>query len=126
MSEPIFAYFKDDVKLSFDEWCESINKDAKLEAQLLGHDYSSAIHTDIGNGRDVEINGHNYSSRVDKLYSSATELFNDLMNEGHHDVILNALYKISEQELFNILSKIKPVCVKHNNKLLLYDEKDWV
>lgn len=126
MSEPIFAYFRDDVKLSFDEWCESINKDAKIEAQLLGHDYSGAIHTDIGNGRDVEINGHNYSSRVDTLYSSATELFNDLMNDGHHDVILNALYKISEQELFNILSKIKPVCVKHNNKLLLYDEKDWV
>lgn len=115
----------DGKEVSFEEWRNNLQKDVKKENEELGWDISSATYSDIGNGRDVDVNGHYYEQRTHRLYDSGKELFDDLMSEGQYDVILDVLTEMSEVEIFNIISKLKCVTVKTNNKLLLKDEKDW-
>ena len=58
------------------------------------------------------------------LYDSAKELLNDLMWEGHYEGIFDVLKQMTEEEVFNIVSKIEYVNVQ-DGKLLLKDEEDW-
>lgn len=124
MVDYITIHSIDGKQVSFEEWSEQLKEDLEKENEELGWSISGAVYSDLGNGRDVEVNGHYYERRTNMLYNSAKELFNDLMSEGQYDVILDALKEMSEVELLNIVSKMKCVTVK-NEKLLLKDEKDW-
>lgn len=124
MEKYITTYFRDNKELSHDEWSKMFKEDLRKENESSNWDISGAVYADLGNGRDIELNGHYYESRTDALYDSAKELFDDLMYDGHQDVILDVLNEMTEEEIFKIISKMK--CVKaKDNKLLLKDEKDW-
>ena len=120
----INTYFRDGKSVSYEEWNKMLKEDIEKENKYSSWNVSDAIHSDIGNGRDVEANDHDYSSRTDILYDSAKELFEDLMCDGQYDVIFDVLKEMSEEEIFHIVSKMKCVNIK-DNKLLLKDEKDW-
>lgn len=120
----ITTHFRDGKELSFEEWNKMIDEDLDKKNESLGWNISGAVYSDLGNGRDIELNGHYYQRRTDILYDSAKELFDDLMSDGQYDVILDVLKKMTEKEIYNIVSKMKCVNVK-DNKLLLKDEKDW-
>ena len=120
----ITTHFRDRKELSFEEWSKMIDEDLDKENESLGWNISGAVYSDLGNGRDIELNGHYYQRRTNILYDSAKELFDDLMSDGQYDVILDVLKKMTEKEIYNIVSKMKCVNVK-DNKLLLKDEKDW-
>lgn len=124
MVEYITTHLRDGEQVSNEEWSEMLKEDLAKENESLTWDISGAIFSDLGNGRDVELNGHYYESRINMLYDSAKELFDDLMSEGQYDVILDTLKEMSEEEIFNIVSKMKCVITK-DEKLLLKDEKDW-
>ena len=124
MVEYITTHLRDGEQVSNEEWSEMLKEDLAKENESLTWDISGAIFSDLGNGRDVELNGHYYESRTNMLYDSAKELFDDLMSEGQYDVILDTLKEMSEEEIFNIVSKMKCVITK-DEKLLLKDEKDW-
>lgn len=120
----ITIYFRDEKQVSHEEWNKMLKEDIEKENEYFTWNISDAVYSDIGNGRDIEVNGHDYSIRTDLLYDSAKELFNDLMFDGHYDEIFDVLKEMTEEEIFNIVSKIKCVNIK-DNKLLLKDEKDW-
>lgn len=124
MVEYITTHLRDGEQVSNEEWSKMLKEDLAKENESLTWDISGAIFSDLGNGRDVELNGHYYESRTNMLYDSAKELFDDLMSEGQYDVILDTLKEMSEEEIFNIVSKMKCVITK-DEKLLLKDEKDW-
>ena len=122
--EYITTCFRDGTALPFEEWNKMIEEDLNKENESLTWDISGAVYTDLGNGRDIELNGHYYQRRTDTLYDSAKDLFNDLMFDGQYEVILEVLKEMTEEEIFGIVSKMKCVNVK-DDKLLLKDEKDW-
>ncbi len=124
MVEYITTYSRDGKQVSNEEWSKMLKEDLVKENESLTWDISSAVYSDLGNGRDVELNGHYYERRTDMLYDSAKELFDDLMSEGQYDVILDALKEMAEEEIYNIVLKMKCVTVE-DRKLLLKDEKDW-
>ena len=75
----ITTHFRNGKELSFDEWKRMFNEDLDKENKSLGWDISGAVYSDLGNGRDIELNGHFYQRRTNILYDSAKELFDDLM-----------------------------------------------
>ena len=121
----IDTYFRDGKELSSEEWSQMLKIDLEIEQKSRNWDVAGVVYSDIGNGRDVEVNGHYYEQRTDFLYDSAKELFEDLMFEGHYDLIIDVLNEMDEEEIFTILSKSKCINVKENKKLLLKDEKKW-
>lgn len=121
----IDTYFRDGKELSGEEWIKMLKQDSEIEQQSRSWDVFGVLLSDIDKGRDVEVNGHYYEQRTDFLYETAKELFEDLLFEGHHDVIIDALERVTEEELFNVLSKSKYIDIKVNKKLLLKDEKRW-
>lgn len=121
----IDTYFRDGTKVSCKEWYAMINEDIEKVQEQHSVFWSQAVRSDLCNGRDVKINGHDYQQRTDILYDSAKELFEDLMFEGHYDMIIDVLKEMTEEEVFNILSRSKCISVKENRQLLLKDEKDW-
>ena len=122
--EYIVTRFRDGKEVSFEEWSKMLKEDVEKENEYSTWNISGAVYLDIGEGRDVEVNGHDYSQIIDSLYDSAKELLNDLIFDGHYDVILEVLKEMTEEETFTIVSKMKCVNVI-DNKLLLKDEKDW-
>lgn len=124
MADYIITYSRDGKQVSSEEWREMLKEDLAKENNELTWDISDAVYSDLGNGRDIELNGHFYERRTNMLYNSAKELFDDLMSEGQYDVILDALKEMTEKEIYNIVSKMNCVTVK-DEKLLLKDEKDW-
>lgn len=124
MIEYITTHLRDGKQVSNEEWNKMLKEDLAKENESLTWDISGAVYSDLGNGRDVELNGHYYERRTNMLYDSAKELFDDLMSEGQYDVILDALKEMTDEEIYNIVSKMKCVTVEAE-KLLLKDEKDW-
>ena len=120
----ITTHFRDGKELSFEEWNKMIKEDLNKENESLTWDISGAVYSDLGNGRDIELNGHYYQRRTDTLYDSSKELFDDLMCDGQYDVIFDVLKEMTEEEISCIVSKMKCVNVK-DDKYLLKDEKDW-
>lgn len=120
----ITTHFRNGKELSFDEWKRMFNEDLDKENKSLGWDISGAVYSDLGNGRDIELNGHFYQRRTNILYDSAKELFDDLMCDGEYEVIFDVLKEMTEEEIFNIVSKIKCVNIQED-KLLLKDKMDW-
>lgn len=120
----ITTFYRDDKEISFEEFKKIFKEDLEKENATLGWDISGAVYSDWGNGRDVELNGHEYKCRTVELYDSAKELFDDFMFEGYYDILFDVLKAMSETEIFNIVSKMKCVDVK-DGKLMLKDKNDW-
>lgn len=124
MVEYITTYYRDGEPISHEEWSKMLDNDIKEENKYSTWNIAGAVYTDIGNGRDIEVNGHEYIGRTSLLYDSAKELLNDLMWEGHYEGIFDVLKQMTEEEVFNIVSKIEYVNIQ-DGKLLLKDEEDW-
>ena len=120
----ITTYLRDGKELSVEEWKKMFEEDLDKENESLTWDISGAVYSDLANGRDMDLNGHYYERKTDRLYDSAKELFEDLIDDGHYDVIFDVLKEMSEKEIFYIVSKMQCVNIT-DNKLLLKDEKDW-
>lgn len=120
----ITTYIRDGNELSFEEWHKMFDEDLNKENESLTWDISGAVYSDLANGRDMDLNGHYYERKTDRLYDSAKELFEDLIDDGHYDVVFDVLKEMSEKEIFYIVSKMQCVNIT-DNKLLLKDEKDW-
>lgn len=125
MADYIIYYLRDGQRMPKEEWIKLLKED--IEERNKHSTWLSNFGTvflDIDNGHDITVNGHDYGTRMDSLYNSAFELLNDLMYEGHDDLIMDALNKLGEEELLKIVSKMD--CVQtEDNKMILKDEKDW-
>lgn len=115
----ITTYFRDDKVLPFNEFEKMFKEDLEKENENSTWDITGAVYSDWGNGRDCYLNGHEYKVRTDIFYDSAKELFDDLMCDGQYDVILDVLKEMTEEEIFNIVSRIKRVNTKDGRLLLL-------
>lgn len=125
MEKYITTYFINKKEVTYEEWSESLKKDLDEESKHYKWDFSSVVQADIFNGRDVEVNGNLYERRTAILYDSAKELLKEGYYYGLSDEIYDMLLEeLSEEEIFNLLSKLRCVEVK-DGKLLLKDEKDW-
>lgn len=120
----ITTYYRDDKEMSLEKFKKIFDEDLKKENESLGWDISGAVCSDWGEGRDIELNGHEYKCRTVETYDSAKELFDDFMLEGCYDILFDVLKEMPETEIFNIVSKMKCVDVE-DGKLMLKDKNDW-
>ena len=124
MTDYITIYLRDGKEISRDEWDKSFKKDLDIENEKSTWDIIQSVYTDLGNGRDMELNGHLYQRKTNVLYDNAKELLEDLIMEDGACVVLDMLREMPETELLNLLSKVDRID-KHDGKLLLkYYEED--
>lgn len=120
----ITTYYRDDKEISFAEFKKIFDDDLKKETEIHGWDMRSSVYIDWCNGHDITLNKHEYKCRTVELYDSAKELFDNFMFVGDYYMIIDVLKEMSEDEIFNIVSKLKCVNIK-DGKLILKDKHDW-
>lgn len=75
--------------VSKEMWTDQLNHDIDADCLLYGEGVRGVIYSDLGNGRDVDINGNLYQSRTVRQYDSPQELLDDLIDKGQYDVIFH-------------------------------------
>lgn len=124
MTDYITIHLRDGKEISRDEWNKLFKKDLDIENEKSTWNIIQTVYADLGNGRDMDLNGHLYQRKTNVLYDNAKELLEDLIMEDGACVVLDMLREMPETELFNLLSKVDRID-KHDGKLLLkYDEED--
>lgn len=118
----ITTYYRDDKEISFEEFKKIFKEDLEKENETLGLDI--AIYTDWSDEGELVLNEYKYKCRTIRLYNSAKELFDEFMLEGCYDMLFDVLKEMSENEIFNIVSKMSCVNVQ-DGKLTLKDTADW-
>lgn len=122
MTDYISISLRDGVELPRSEWSKFLNEDIDAENATKSWNIRGTVMTDIGNGRDIEINGHLYQQRNHVLYDSAKELLNEVILYNPND-ILNILERMPEETIAEIIMKLDNV-EKKDEKYLLKDEGD--
>lgn len=124
MTDYITVYLRDGEEISRDKWKKLFDEDLNIENEKHTWDIIQTVYTDLGNGRDMDLNGHLYQMKTNVLYDNAKELLEDLVMEDGACMVLDVLREMPETQLSNLLSKAERI-VKHDEKLLLkYDEED--
>lgn len=123
MTDYIDINLRDGVELSRAEWVKFLNEDLDAENATRTWDIRGTVMTDIGNGRDIELNGHLYQQRNHVLYDSAKELLDEVIVNNPND-ILEILEKMPEETIAEIIIQLKNV-EKKDEKFLLKDERDY-
>ena len=116
----ITTYFRDGKQVSHEEWNRMLKEDTKKENEYSTWDISGVICTDIGEGRDVEVNGHDYSSRTDSVYDTAKELLEDMIFDGRSYELIEAITALSEEEARVFIKYIDSV--KTNEQKFILEE----
>ena len=120
----ITTYYRDDKAISFEEFKKVFDEDLEKENENCTWDIRDEVYGYWSDGIDIKLNGHEYKRRTDSLCDSAKELFEEFLRNGNYKMIIDVLKEMTEEEIFNIVSKMKCVNIK-NDKFLLKDGKDW-
>lgn len=116
----IYTYFRNGKELPNNEWEEMLKKDFQNDScYSKNKDRIGIVYSDLEKGYKMEINNNFYQYKINYLYDSAKELFDDLRFDGMlFDIIVDAMEQMTEEELFNILSKSKNIDIKDKDLLL--------
>lgn len=120
MSEYIERWLRDGTEISKSAWHRLIQEDINVENSESTWDITATVNTDIGNGREIELNGHLYQTKTDMLYDTAKELFDELYVCGDYDIIIEILQQLSEEELAAFFTKSERIAVV-NGKFVYKD-----
>ena len=120
MAEYICVNLRDGVELPRNEWFKLLQEDIDAENATKSWDIKGAVMTDIGNGRDIDLNGHLYQQKNHILYDSAKELF-DRVVWSDVNRIIEILEKMPEEKIAEIVMQLENV-EKKDEKFLLKEE----
>ena len=123
MANWIHHYYRDDKGLPHEEWIKLFKADLEKEAEDCTWNIRSAVWTDYGNGRDSYLNGHEYKSRTDVVYDTAKELLEDMISDGKHYELIEAIESLSEKEARVFIGYIGRV-KKNGPKFILEDDTE--
>ena len=101
MADWIHHYYRDDKELPYEEWIELFKEDLEKEAESYTWDIRGVVWTDYSNGRDQDLNGHEYKSRTDEVYDTAKELLEDMIYDGKHSELIDDpknIYEILKED----------------------------
>ena len=124
MDNMIYRYYRDDKELPYEEWMKLFKEDLEKEAGGYTWDIRGAVWTDYGNGRDQDLNGHEYKSRADEVYDTAKELLKDMITCGQHCELIDALESLSEDEAQIFIKHIDRV-KRNKQKFILEDDREY-
>lgn len=119
----ITTYFRDEKQVSKEEWNKMLEEDIEKENEHSTWDISGVICTDIGEGRDVQVNGHDYSSRTDYIYDTAKELIEDMILDGRSCELIEAITAFSEEEARAFIKHIDGV--KTNEQKFILEDAEY-
>lgn len=121
----ITTHYIDNIAVTQEEWTKSLEDSIEKERpKWKGYNLKGSIYSDLGNGRDVIIGGHDYKRRTVSEYNNPHELLTDIIFNGDFDMLYEALDSMSDEELFSLLSRVKHITAE-DDKLYLSDKKDW-
>jgi hypothetical protein len=124
MDNIIRRYYRDDKELSYEEWIKLFKEDLEKEAEGYTWDIRGAVWTDYGNGRDQDLNGHEYKARTDEVYDTAKELLESMIFDGKHSELIDAIESFTEAEAEMFVKYIDRV-KKNNGMFILEDDEDY-
>ena len=124
MADWIHHYYRDDEELPYEKWIKLFREDLDKEAEQYEWDVRSAVWTDYGNGRDLDLNGHEYKTRTDEVYDTAKELLEDMIFDGKHSELIDAIESLTEAEAEMFVKYIDRV-KKNEQKFILEDDMDY-
>ena len=122
--EYINRYYRDDQELPYEEWIDAFKADLDKEAEGCTWDIRSAVWSDYGNGRDCELNKHEYKVRTHWIYDIAKELLDDMLAEGKYAELLAAIELLTENEAEMFVRHIRRV-KRREQKYVLEDEMGY-
>lgn len=127
MPECIYHYFRDGVEIQHDEFQRLFDEDLDIEdtqcRELCGYSIKYIVLSDFGEGHDCTLNGHVYGCRCDYIYDSAKELLEDMIDEGYHGELFDAMKLLSEEDAKCLARKLSRVHVD-GHKFILADPND--
>ena len=124
MADCIHHYFRDDEELSYEDWNLLFDKDLDAESEKYDWDVRSVVYTDYGNGRDIDLNGHEYKSRTDCVYDTAKELLEDMIFDGNQSELIDAIQGLPEEEAARFVSYLNRA-QRNKDKFILKDDRDF-
>lgn len=123
MADWIHHYYRDDKELPYEEWIKLFKEDLEKEAESRTWNIRGAVWTDYGNGRDQDLNGHEYKRRTDEVYDTAKELLEDMILYGKHCELIDVIESLSEDEAQMIVKHIDRA-KRNGQKFVLEDDND--
>jgi len=121
--EYIEHYYRDGKELPYEEWIALFKEDLEKENEDSTWDITGSVWTDYGNGRDIDLNGHEYKNRTDCVFNKAKDLINDMIYDGKDYELIKAIESLSEEESVMFIKHIERVKVEVQ-KFILQDERD--
>lgn len=95
---------------SQEEWSELLRKDIDAENETNTWIIQPSVYySDLNNGREIDINGHDYQYKTVCEALTAKDMFNAFIEEGMYDELFDALNKIDEETMQKIIKHMPSI-----------------
>ena len=116
-------YYRDNIEYTPEEWMTYLQEDIDVENLHWHFDITDSIMSDLNAGYGVDVNEHDYCILTERIFSSAVEVVDYIVQFASPVEIVAALLDLKEEEAKIFLSKFNGVTFNEDNTFTLEDEK---
>ncbi len=116
-------YYRDNIEYTHEEWMIYLQEDIDVENLHWHFDITDSIMSDLNAGYGVDVNEHDYCILTERIFSSAVEVVDYIVQFASPVEIVAALLDLKEEEAKIFLSKFNGVTFNEDNTFTLEDEK---
>ena len=116
-------YYRDNIEYTHEEWMIYLQEDIDVENLHWHFDITDSIMSDLNAGYGVDVNEHDYCILTERIFSSAVEVVDYIVQFASPVEIVAALLDFKEEEAKIFLSKFNGVTFNKDNTFTLEDEK---
>lgn len=117
-------YYRDNIEYTYEEWKFYLQEDIDVENLSWQFDITNSIMSDLNAGYGVDVNEHDYYILTDRIFSSAVEAVDYIVQSASPVEIAAALLDLKEEEAKIFLSKFNGIAFNKDNTFTLKDEKE--
>ena len=116
-------YYRDNIEYTHEEWMTYLQEDIDVENLNWHFDITNSIMSDLNTGYGVDVNEHDYCILTERIFSSAVETVDYIVQFASPVEIVAALLDFKEEEAKTFLSKFNGVTFNEDNTFTLEDER---
>ena len=117
-------YYRDNIEYTYEEWKSYLQEDIDVENLSWHFDITNSVMSDLNAGYGVDVNEHDYYILIDRIFSSAVEAVDYIVQFASPVEIVDALLDFKEEEAKIFLSKFNGIAFNKSNTFTLKDEKE--
>lgn len=117
-------YYRDNIEYTHKEWMSYLQEDLDTENPRWYFDITDSVMSDLKAGYGVDVNAHDYCVLTERIFSSAVETLDYIVQFASPFEVFAALLDFKEEEAKMFLSKFNGVTFNKDNTFTLEDEKE--